>query len=162
MSIRIFELPPKAGLVNQSTQVATEDPLDETNKTRKVSLVDSTPYTWAASDEDSSLAIGLLYTTEAAAVARNINSVIFSLKNAPTGNTIEIDVLKETGINTNVFATILSTRPSIMVNEFTSQTALPVAIITDTIWPTGIRYQFVLTINDSNFAATGIKVTLKS
>ncbi len=162
MSIRIFELPPKAGEVLNSTKIPTEDPNDVTNATRMIAASDLTPFTYAATDEDSPLSLGLLYTTETAVVGRSINNVAFSLKNAPTGNTIEIDILKETGINTNVFATILSTRPTIMINEFTSTTSTPVPILSTNIWESGRRLQIVLTINDANFAATGLKVTIKS
>jgi len=162
LSIRIKDLPPKAGKVGTTTEIATEDINDETSKTRKVSLADVTPYTWAASDEDAPLSTGILYITEAAAVLRDIKDVFLSLKNAPTGNTIEVDVLKETGVNTNVFATIFSTLPTIMINEFTSQTSLPVPVITDGVWQQGRRLQIKLTINDSNFIVSGLKVTIKS
>lgn len=162
MSIRIKDIPPKTGQVSNSTKMATEDVNDETNKTRMVSLSDVTPYTWAASDEDSSLSTGLLYTTETAVVARTLKNVILSLKNAPTGSTITVDILKETGVNTNVFATIFSVLPSIMINEFTSETSLPVPILSTSTWELGRRLQIVLTINDTSFAATGLKVTIKS
>jgi len=162
MSIRIFELPPKAGQVTNSTKIPTEDASDETNKTRMISASDLIPYTWAASDEDSALAVGILYTTETAAVARTLKTAIISLKNAPTGSTIEVDILKETGVNTNVFATIFSVLPTIMINEFTSETSLPVPILSATTWEQARRLQIQLTINDSNFAATGLKVTIKS
>ncbi len=162
MSIRINALPPKAGQVSGATQMATEDPGDETNKTRKVPLSDVTPYTWAASDEDSPLSTGLLYTTEATSVRRSILDVIISLKNAPTGNDIQVDFLKETGVNTNVFVSILLILPRIMTGEFTSETATPVPVLLDNVWELGRRLQFVLTVNDANFAATGIKVTIKS
>jgi len=162
MSIRIFELPPKAGQVSNTTKVPTEDPNDETNKTRMVSISDSTPYTWAASDEDSALSVGLLYTTETAVVARTLKNAILSVKNAPTGSDIEVDIQKETGVNTNVFATIFTTKPIIQPNEFTSETALPIPVLNTDSWELGKRLQIILTINDTNFAATGLKVTLKS
>ena len=163
MSIRINALPPKSGQITNSTQMATEDPIDETNKTRKVPLSDVTPYTWAASDEDSPLSTGLLYTTEATSVARSINDVTISVKNAPTGVIpIEVDILKEDSINSNTFTTILSTRPTIMMNEFTSDASAPPPVVSVTLWGAGLRLQFVLTINDSNFAASGLKVAIKS
>jgi len=162
MSIRIKDVPPKVGQVSNSTKIATEDANDETNKTRQVSASDITPYTWAASDEDASLSTGLLYTTEAAAVRRSILDVVISLKNAPTGSTMEFDMLKETEINANSFATIFSVRPTIMINEFTSLTSLPAAVVSSTIWEEGRRMQIVLITNDTNFAATGSKVTIKS
>ena len=162
MTIRIFELPPKVGEVLVSTKIPTEDPNDLSNATRMLPASDMMPYTWAASDEDSPLSTGLLYTTEAAVVARNVRNAAFSLKNAPTGNTMEFDILKETGINTNSFATIFSTRPTIMINEFTSTTSIPVPMLSDTMWESGRRLQIVLVTNDSNFAATGVKGTIKS
>lgn len=162
MSIRLNQFPPKAGKVSSSTKLATEDPNDETNKTRMVSAPDLIPYTYSLSDEDSPISSGLLYTSEATATARTIKDAIISLKNAPTGSTIEVDMLKETGVNTNVFATIFTTRPTIMINEFTSETSIPVPILNTNIWEKGRRMQFVLTINDTNFAATGLKGTLKA
>lgn len=162
MTIRIFQLPPKAGEVLTSTKIPTEDPNDETNKTRMVPASDLIPYTYAASDEDAPLTTGLLYTTEAAVVARNIRNAAFSLKNAPTGSGMLVDILKETGINTNAFATIFSIRPTIMINEFTSLTSIPVPVLSDTMWQSGRRLQIVLVTTDSNAAATGLKVTIKS
>lgn len=162
MSIRIKDLPPKAGKVSNSTQIPTEDPNDETNKTRMVSAPDLIPSIYAVSDEDSPLATGILYTTEAPATARSIKDVIISLKNAPTGNTIEVDVRKETAINSNVFSTIFTTRPTIMINEYTSATSTPIPVLSTNLWEGGLRMQIVLTINDANFAASGLKVALKS
>lgn len=161
MSIRIKDLPPKAGKVSSTTKLATEDINDETNKTRMMPASDVVPYTYATSDEDSPLSTGVLYTTEATSVTRNINDVILSLTHAPTGTTIIVDVLKETGLNTNAFNTILSTRPRIMVNEYTSETAPPIVLI-DNVWEKGRRMRFDLTTNDTNFIASGIKVTLKA
>jgi len=118
-------------------------------------------FTWAASDEDSPLITGLQYTTEASEIFRNLDEVILSLKNTPTGSTITVDIQKETGPNTNVFATIFSTLPTIDLNEFTSQTAAVAAVFSVTTWETQRRLQIILTINDSNFAATGLKVSLR-
>ena len=161
MSIRIKDLPPKAGQISNSTKIPTEDPIDELNKTRMVSASDLTAAVYAASDEDSPLATGLLYVTETPVVARSIKDVAISLKNAPTGGVIEVDILKEDALNSDTFSTIFSTRPQIMVGEFTSATGIP-PILSDNAWEGGLRMQFVLTINDTNFAATGLKVVLKS
>jgi len=120
----------------------------------------SAPFTWGASDEDSPLSVALLYTTEAAASEITLSTVILSLKNPPTGSTITVDILKETAVNSNIFATIFSTLPTIDINEFTSQTAAVAAIFSDTTWEIERRLQLVLTITDTNFAATGLKVTL--
>lgn len=116
-------------------------------------------FTWGVTDEDSPLTTGILYITEAGEVTRTLEDVILSLKNAPTGTPITVDILKETGVNTNVFVTIFSTLPIIDINEFTSQTATP-AVISDTTWEAQRRLQIKLTVNDSNFAATGLKGTL--
>jgi len=117
--------------------------------------------TWGASDEDSPLSTGLLYTTEAAFATINVSDIILTVKNAPTGTSITVDIRKETGVNTNVFATIFSTLPTIDINEFTSQTAAVPFVISDNFWQVERRLQIILTINDSNVAATGLKVSLK-
>lgn len=162
MSIRIKDLPPKVGKVTNTTKIPTEDPGDLIpDATRMIGAIDIVPFTWGISDEDSPLTIGLLYTTEAGET-RTIQDVILSLKNTPTANTIEVDILKETSINTNAFVTIFSTKPTIMINEFTSQTSTPIPVFSTNTWEAGRRLQIVLTINDANFAATGLKVTLKS
>lgn len=116
-------------------------------------------FTWGLSDEDSPLSTGILYTTEAGETDRTLADVILSLKNAPTGNPIFVDILKETGVNTNVFVTIFSTLPSIDANEFTSQTGSP-AVISDNTWEAQRRLQIKLITNDANFAATGLKGAL--
>ena len=119
-----------------------------------------TTFTWAVSDEDSPLTTGIVYVTEAGAQDKPLNDVILSLKNAPTDSLgIEVDILQETGTNTNVFATIFSTRPTIDQFDFTSQTAPP-AVLSDTTWFAQRRLQIQLTINDADFNATGLKVTL--
>jgi len=138
---------------------------EDTNLLKEVQLANLTvtaviPSTWAASDEDTPITIGLLYTTEAAATTQTISNVILSLKNAPTGSSITVDVLKETGVNTNVFATIFSTLPTIDISEFTSQTAATPPVISDTTWETQRRLQLSLSVNDSNLIASGLKVSL--
>lgn len=156
-------------LDNKPAPISTDTLLlkdtEDANQLKEVEIanlpvVASIPFTWGASDEDSPLNTGILYTTEAIDVTKTLSGVVLSVKNAPTGSTITVDILKETGVNTNVFATIFSTLPTIDINEFTSQTAAIPAVISDTTWEAQRRLQLVLTINDSNFAATGIKVTL--
>ncbi len=120
----------------------------------------ATQFTWGASDEDSPLNVGVLYTTEAAVVENTLSEVVLTLKNAPTGDKITVDIRKETAVNSNVFVTIFSTLPTIDINEFTSQTAAIPAVISDATWEIETRLQLVLTINDTNDVATGIKVTL--
>ncbi len=120
----------------------------------------SAPFTWGASDEDSQLTTGLLYTTEAAASQITLSEVVLSLKNPPTGSNMTVDIQKETGANTNVFATIFSTLPVIDINDFTSQTSTTTPAFSDTIWEAQRRLQLILTVTDSDFEATGIKVTL--
>jgi len=118
-------------------------------------------FTWAVSDEDSPLTTGIVYVTEAGATAKSLNEVILSLKNAPTNfSGIEVDILKETGVNNNVFTTIFSARPTIDQFDFTSQTATP-AVFSDTTWEIERRMQIQITINDADFNASGLKVTLR-
>lgn len=121
----------------------------------------ATSFTWAVSDEDSPLTTGIVYVTEAALKEKSLSDVILSLKNAPTNiSGIEVDILKETGTNNNVFATIFSVKPTIDQNQFTSQTAVVGATFSDTTWQIERRLQIQLTINDGDFAASGLKVTL--
>jgi len=123
----------------------------------------SLPLTWAATDEDSPLvtAPATLYTTEAADKDRTITDVITSLKNAATGTSVVVDIEKETGVNTNVFASILTVPAAIDLNEFTSATtAGPPVLISDSSWQENRRLRFVLLAHDTNFAATGLKVTI--
>lgn len=138
---------------------------EDTNLLKEIQLGNlsafvNTLFTWGVSDEDSPLNIDLLYTTEAASATRILDDVILSLKNAPTGSAITADIKKETGVNTNVFATIFSTLPTIDINEFTSQTAAVPAVISDNMWEVQRRLQILLTVNDSNFIASGLKVEL--
>ncbi len=120
----------------------------------------SAPFTWGASDEDSPLVTGLLYTTEASAAEITMSEVVVSLKNAPTGGMITVDILKETAVNSNLFVSIFTVLPTIDMDDFTSQTAATGATFDTTTWEVQRRLQLVLTINDTNSAATGIKVTL--
>lgn len=135
------------------------------NKNKRITKINAeaslqTRLVYAASDEDSPLSVGLLYTTEASSINRTINNIQLSLKNAPTGTSVTVDMQKETGINTNSFATIFSTLPTVDITEFTSQTAAIPPVLSDNAWEMGKRLQIILTINDTNFAATGLKVTL--
>jgi len=134
------------------------------NELREVLLTLITiPFVWGASDEDSPLTTGLQYTTEASEVGRILGEILISLKNAPTDAAgMEVDVLKETAVNSNVFATILTTKLTIDQNEFTSQTAaIPAVLISSIQWEKERRLQIVITENDLNFAATGLKVSLR-
>lgn len=117
-------------------------------------------FTWAASDEDSTLLTGIQYVTEAALLTKTLSEVKLSLKNAPTGSILQVDVQKETGANTNTFATIFSTLPQIDTNQFfnTNDTVTPV--FSDSTWEIDRRLRISITLADSNDAATGLKVTL--
>jgi len=139
----------------QDTNILKEVTIDNL-----ASLTVNIPFTWAASDEDSPLSVGLLYTTEPGFGSREFTSAVIAVKNAPTGSAITVDILEETNPNSNVFVTIFSTLPTIDVNEFTSQTAATLPVFSDTTWGTRKRLQIQLTVNDSNFIASGLKVTL--
>lgn len=119
------------------------------------------PFTWAATDEDSPLSAPpvVLYVTEPADKSRTITQLVAGLKNAPTGTALFIEIHKETGVNTNIFTTIVGTI-FIDVNEFTSQTAAIPPTITNSAWESGRRLQITLNLGDTNNAATGLKVTI--
>lgn len=127
----------------------------------KNSIGSGVPFTWAASDEDSSLSVGIQYLTEALDTLRNLSTVFLSVKNPPTGSTITVDIRKETAVNSNAFATIFSTLPTIDPNEFTSITASVPAVFSDNIWDAQRRLQILLTDTDTNENATGLKVSLR-
>lgn len=143
-------------------KVILRDTLDANKLKETLVRAITIPFVWAASDEDSPLTTGLLYTTEAGEFTRNLAEILISVKNAPTGTDIEVDILKETAPNSNVFATIFSIKPKIEINEFTSQTHSTVTpTFSDPLWEIERRIQIVLTINDSNEAVTGLKVSLR-
>lgn len=160
MSIRIFELPPKTIPITATTKIPTEDPTDESNKSKQISAVDILSFVWSASDEDSALTVGTKYTTEVSTIQKTINKIIISLKNSPTGSVVEVDILKETGLDTNEFVSIFTTKPTIDINKFSSISATPAVILNET-WEVDRRLQIRITLVDSNFAATGLKVELR-
>lgn len=161
---RIKDLPPKVIPLTATTIIPTEDPTDESNKTKGIPATDlkGSPFTWGVSDEDSPLTTGIIYTTEAGEIDVSLADAIITLKNAPTGGAITVDIKKETGVNTNVFNTIFTTALSIDVGEFTSQTAAVPPVILAPTWEAQRRLQISLVINDTNFIASGLKVTLVS
>ena len=117
--------------------------------------------TWAASDEDSSFgAGGLQYVTEVGLTTRVLSEVKISLKNAPTGSIIQIDIEKETDPNSNTFATIFSTKPQIEVDEFFNTNSIVTPVFSQNVWEADTRLRILITAVDSNDAASGLKVTL--
>ena len=97
-----------------------------------------TPFTWAATDEDSPLPPDntILYITEPADKTRTATEVIAGLKNTSTGANIFIEIEKETAVNSNAFSAFAELR--IDINDFTSQTSLftPVIFVPG-IWESG-------------------------
>ena len=125
----------------------------------------ATEFTWAASDEDSPLITGILYTTEVANVSKPLEQVILSLKNTPTNNAIEVNVIQESAPDSNTFNagdTIFTTNPQIDKDLFSSiNSTIPGIVKAAQTWDVGKRLQILLTTNDSpNFAATGLKVSI--
>ena len=150
-------------LDSKTTPPASNDTIitkdsEDTNQLKQTPTSTLRSYVWSASDEDSSLTVGIKYTTEISRIQKTINDVILSLKNAPTGGKVEVDCLKETGLDTNVFATIFTTKPTIDINNFSSISAAIPAVILDDTWEVDRRMQIQVTLTDTNFAATGLKV----
>jgi len=162
MSVRINQKALKTLAITEATKVVTEDPNENANETLTLLAPDIPIYVYAASDEDSGLTTGLSYTTEAALLQRSIKNIGATLKNAPTGSSVTIDFRKETGEDTNSFATILSTLITIDINKFSSKTSATQPVISDGIWEANRRMQIIVTITDSNFAATGLKGIIAS
>lgn len=125
----------------------------------------ATEFTWAASDEDSPLITGILYTTEVANVSKPLEQVILSLKNTPTSQAIEVNVIQESAPDSNQFNaedTIFLTNPQIDDGLFSSlNSTIPGEVKPALTWGEGKRLRILLPINDSpNFAATGLKISL--
>lgn len=116
--------------------------------------------TWGVTDEDSPITGGLLYTTEGALEDTPLTAFELSLKNAPTGSPITVDVLQESDVNSNDFTngSVFSTKPVIAVGDFV--TSITSGISSDT-WFKQRRLQIVIVTNDSDLVASGLKVTLK-
>ena len=114
-------------------------------------------FTWAASDEDTPLITGIRYVTEAGLSTRTISQVKLSVKNAPTGAILIVDIEKETGVNTNSFATIFSSLPQIALTEYFNASN---GTFSDTTWNLNRRLRISITQTDSNGIASGLKVTL--
>jgi len=122
----------------------------------------TTLFVYAAGDEDSASIAETVYITEGVILQHIIKEVAASLKNAPTGSLITVDIQKETGVDNNAFATILSTLITIDIGKFNSKTSATQPVISDKIWETNRRMKIIITITDSNFAASGLKVVLTS
>ncbi len=113
------------------------------------------------SDETSGIGIGTLYTTDAAPYTTTIDGVELTLTVAGTGSRLTADIHKETGINSNVFSTIFSTKPTMDSNEFTSQTASTQPVLLTNVWEKGRRLQLILDSTDGNGLSRGLKITIR-
>lgn len=87
--------------------------------------------------------------------------VIGTLTVAGTGAVLfEFDVLYETGLNTNTFSTIFSTRVQIDASEFTSVTATTPMVLSVTTLQKGRRLQLKIQAIDTNTLGRGPKLQL--
>ncbi len=158
-AIKLDELATPDDNTNLDATTSLHGLFSKVDKTKLDNL--ETLFTWAASDEDSPLPGGVfpvLYITEPADKDRTITDVIAGLKNAATGSLIGIEIQKETAVNSNSFT--LAAALEIDIDEFTSTTATTSRIITVPGWERGRRLKIILLQNDTNFAATGLKVTI--
>lgn len=164
MSVRIKDLPEKTADFFDGIHVATETASDESNKTKRFDL-DKIPrakfYSWGASDEDSPLSTGDLYVTESAIKSIKFIAIAFSLKNAPTGSTMTFDALLEDAVDSNTFTSMFSVKPTIDINKFQSTTSLIQGTLNTDTWIVNRRILIRLITNDSNFAATGVKMLME-
>ena len=119
-------------------------------------------WAWPLTDETTAPTTGVKYTTEPAPYDMSIEDVIAGLTTAGTGGTLfTIDVLKETGVNTDVFSSIFTTNlATIDASEFTSTTATTQPNITTTTWEKGRRLQLSISALDTNGLARGAKIEL--
>jgi hypothetical protein len=89
-----------------------------------------------------------------------VTDVQIYLTVAPTGSQISVDLLQETGLNTNVFQSILSTLPAVRLNEFTSTTNPTKPVFSNPALSVGRRIAYKIFAIDSNNVAKGIKVSV--
>ncbi len=117
---------------------------------------------YPVSDETSQLVTGTLYTTDAAPYTTTIEAVELTLTVAGTGTTLlTADIHKETALNSNVFSTIFSTKPTMDSNEFTSQTASTQPVLLNRTWEKGRRLQLILDNTDGDGLSRGLKITIR-
>jgi len=79
---------------------------------------------------------------------------------APTGSPVVVDILQETAQNSNVFASIFTTRPQVDVNKYTSVGGSVTPVFGVTTLNKGFRNAYKIYSTDSNNVARGIKVIL--
>lgn len=119
-------------------------------------------WAWPLTDETTAPTTGVKYTTEPAPYDMSIEDAIGGLTTAGTGVALfTIDVLKETSVNGDVFASIFTTDlVEIDASDFTSTTATTQPNITTTTWEKGRRLQLSVSILDTDTLARGAKVSL--
>jgi hypothetical protein len=108
----------------------------------------------ACSDETSNLTTGTAKVTFRMPYAMTLSSVRASVKTAPTGSTLIVDI-NEGG------STILSTKLSIDASELTSTTAATAAVISDTALADDAEVTIDIDQIGSTVAGKGLKVVLK-
>lgn len=90
-----------------------------------------------------------------------LTGAMLTLTTAGTGIALfEVDVLKETGADTNTFATIFATRPTTDASKFTSDNATTPPALSVTSLEKGRRLQFKVQALDTDLLARGPKITL--
>ena len=119
-----------------------------------------TEFTWAASDEDSTLGTGVQYVTEVATTDKAISTVKLTVKNAPTVSELVVDVEKETSPGSNSFASIFTTPPQIESGDFFNDNSVVVPVFNTSTWELNRRLRINVLTLDGGASATGLKVTL--
>lgn len=112
-------------------------------------------FDFACSDEDSDLAVGIVFTMICNRNYANISDVEFSVTTAPTGSNLELDVRKNG-------STIYTTKPTIDAGEKLTATAATVqALNANNInLVTGDELQVRITQVGSTVAGKGLKATM--
>jgi hypothetical protein len=110
------------------------------------------------SDEATNLTTGVAKASFRMPFAMTLTGVKAGTNIAPTGAPIIVDI-NETPVGGSL-ATILSTKLSIDVNEFTSSSAVAAAVISDTALANDSLITFDIDQIGSSAAGKGLKVTL--
>ncbi len=117
-------------------------------------------WSWPLTDETTAPSTGVKYTTEPAPYTMTIEDAIAGLTIAGTTSTFTLDVLMETLVDSNSFATIFSTLLTTDATKFTSTNATTPPVLSTTTWLKGKRLQLSITTLDTGGTARGVKISL--
>ena len=133
--------------------VVVQDGITKKTTIQKLASLGVQTYAWPLADETGAITIGVKYVTEPAPYNLTLVEIIAALRIAGSGSPILFDILKETAVNSNSFATIFSTKPAVDAGQYVSLTSAIPPVFSDTDWQKGTRLQLSIDTLDSGTAA---------